>query len=49
VNVQPEEPDVQVLLADLVWNNQLIMMKDDMGRFYLPEFGYNPNPAIIVF
>jgi hypothetical protein len=41
VNVQPDEPDVEVLLADLVENNQLIMMKDDMGRFYAPEFGHN--------
>ena len=41
VNVQPDEPDVEVLLADLVENGQLILMKDDEGRFYAPAFGHN--------
>ncbi len=45
VNIQPNERDVEVLLADLVENNQLIMMKDDEGHFYRPDAGFNNIPG----
>ncbi|MDP8240235.1 MAG: T9SS type A sorting domain-containing protein [Candidatus Hatepunaea meridiana] len=48
VNLQPEEEDVEVLLAGLVEAGLVIMMKDGAGHFYRPEFNFNNIPGWFV-
>ncbi|MDP8239370.1 MAG: carboxypeptidase-like regulatory domain-containing protein, partial [Candidatus Hatepunaea meridiana] len=48
VNLQPDEEDVEVLMADLVDADQLVMMKDDGGHFYSPAYDFNNIPGWFV-
>ncbi|MDP8240420.1 MAG: carboxypeptidase-like regulatory domain-containing protein, partial [Candidatus Hatepunaea meridiana] len=48
VNLQPDEEDVEVLMADLVEADQLVMMKDDGGHFYSPAYDFNNIPGWFV-
>lgn len=48
VNLQPDEEDVEVLTADLVENELLLMMKNGVGQFYSPEYNYNSIPGWFV-
>ncbi|MDP8241144.1 MAG: carboxypeptidase regulatory-like domain-containing protein, partial [Candidatus Hatepunaea meridiana] len=45
VNLQPDEEDVEVLMADLVEAGSLIMMKDGDGHFYRPDYNFNNIPG----
>ncbi|MDP8241333.1 MAG: carboxypeptidase regulatory-like domain-containing protein [Candidatus Hatepunaea meridiana] len=47
-NLQPDEEDVEVLMADLVEDGSLIMMKDGDGHFYRPEYNFNNIPGWFV-
>ncbi|MBT7618081.1 MAG: hypothetical protein HN590_12435, partial [Calditrichaeota bacterium] len=44
VNVNPENRDIPTILAPLVERDQVIIFKDGLGRFYLPEHGFNNIP-----
>ncbi|MDP8238131.1 MAG: T9SS type A sorting domain-containing protein [Candidatus Hatepunaea meridiana] len=48
VNVQPDEEDIEVLLADLVEAGLVIMMKDGAGHFYRPDYDFNNIPGWFV-
>ncbi|MDP8238142.1 MAG: carboxypeptidase regulatory-like domain-containing protein, partial [Candidatus Hatepunaea meridiana] len=45
VNLQPDEEDVEVLMADLVEEDLLEMMKDGAGHFYRPDYNFNNIPG----
>jgi len=45
VNVQPENNDIVDLTQPLVDQDVLLMVKDGMGRFYSPAFGFNNIPG----
>ncbi|MDP8239156.1 MAG: T9SS type A sorting domain-containing protein [Candidatus Hatepunaea meridiana] len=45
VNLQPDEEDVEVLMADLVEDDLLEMMKDGAGHFYRPDYNFNNIPG----
>jgi hypothetical protein len=47
-NLQPNERDVTVLTRALVEANQLVIMKDDEGHFYLPAEDFNNIPGWLV-
>lgn len=42
--LQPDEEDIRTLMAPLVDDEILILMKDGLGRFYNPEYNYNSIP-----
>ncbi|MDP8239533.1 MAG: T9SS type A sorting domain-containing protein [Candidatus Hatepunaea meridiana] len=44
-NLQPNEEDVEVLMADLVDQGILEMMKDGDGHFYRPDYNFNNIPG----
>lgn len=44
-NLQPDEDDVVEIMADLVDQDILILMKNGVGQFYNPEYGYNSIPG----
>ena len=44
-NLQPEPENVVELMAPLVADNLLLLMKDGQGRFYSPIFGFNNIPG----
>lgn len=44
LNVAPENDSILAVMRPLVEEDLLIMMKDDQGRFYRPDFGYNDIP-----
>ncbi|MDP8239780.1 MAG: T9SS type A sorting domain-containing protein, partial [Candidatus Hatepunaea meridiana] len=44
-NLQPDEEDVEVLMADLVEADLLEMMKDGSGHFYRPDYNFNNIPG----
>ena len=37
-------PDVELMFAELAEREQIILMKDNQGRFWMPEWGYNNIP-----
>ncbi len=45
LNIDPPEHSVIELMAPLVEEDLLIMMKDSDGRFYAPEFDFNSIPG----
>ncbi len=45
LNIRPDEEDVEVLMAPLVEEGLLDMMKDGAGHFYLPAEGFNNIPG----
>lgn len=44
VNLQPEPDDVVELMAGLVADDLLLMVKNGIGQFYRPEFNFNNIP-----
>ena len=44
LNVQPDNVDIRQLMQPLTDLNQLMLMKDGLGRFYLPERDFNNIP-----
>ncbi|NQT35763.1 carboxypeptidase regulatory-like domain-containing protein [bacterium] len=49
LNLQPDDGDNIIdLMAPLVEENLLIMMKNGAGQFYRPEFNYNDIPGWLV-
>jgi hypothetical protein len=52
LNIEPPEemwereegPDIELMMEQLVEDGTLILMKDDEGRFYAPEFEFNGIP-----
>ena len=47
-NLRPENEDVEVIMADLVEADLLIMMKNGAGEFYRPDFDFNNIPGWFV-
>ena len=45
VSLQPDEEDMEVLMAGLVEEGLLEMMKDDAGHFFLPWHNFNNIPG----
>lgn len=45
LNLEPDEVEIIPLMAPLVDEDLLILMKNDNGRFYNPEFDYNDIPG----
>ncbi|MDP8241149.1 MAG: carboxypeptidase regulatory-like domain-containing protein [Candidatus Hatepunaea meridiana] len=48
VNLQPDEEDIEVLLADLIDAGSLLMMKDGSGHFFHAATGFNNIPGWVV-
>ena len=44
MNVTPDDQDIRHIFEPLVENDQLIIVKDFRGRFYLPEHDFNNIP-----
>ncbi|MBC8465419.1 carboxypeptidase regulatory-like domain-containing protein [bacterium] len=44
-NLQPDEDGIVELTRNLVEDDLLILIKDGIGRFYNPEYGYNNIPG----
>lgn len=45
LNIDPDEHDIPTIFQPLVEDDLLIMVKDGLGRFYRPEFGFNNIPG----
>ncbi|NQU05147.1 MAG: right-handed parallel beta-helix repeat-containing protein [Calditrichaeota bacterium] len=43
-HINPVARDIRVLFDDLLERESLYIVKDDSGRFYMPEFDYNNIP-----
>ncbi len=48
VNLQPDSVDVEFIMADIVENDLLEMMKDGAGHFYRPDANFNNIPGWFV-
>ncbi len=44
-NVDPDQPNIVLLMQPLVDQGRLVLMKDGFGRFYLPARQFNNIPA----
>ena len=44
-HLNPVVRDIRILFDDILEREALIIVKDDSGRFYMPEFNYNNIPS----